>query len=244
MLYLKPKKKSAGQAAPDWPILFDQLAKSITNPLLQKFYQSGVVPASTTLADLPMIALDIETTGLDPSRDAIVSIGLVPFDLQRIRCREAAYRVLNPGKPLASGSVVIHGITHSEIQSGPDLIEVLPDLLSALAGKVVVVHCRQIERRFLDAALKERISEGIVFPIIDTMEIEVRFQRQGLLQRIAHFFGRSPESIRLAASRSRYHLPHYTPHHALTDALATAELFQAQVAWRFSPQTAVSELWH
>ena len=243
---LKPKllRRSVEQEMPDWPVLFDQLAATSTNPLLKRFYQADIASASTPVADLPLVALDIETTGLDPARDAIVSIGLIPFDLHRIRCREAVYRVLNPGKPLASRSVVIHGITHSQVQAGPDLGEILPELLDALAGKVVVVHCRRIERYFLHAAVKERMGEGIVFPTIDTMEIEARFVRQGVLQQIARFFGRSPQSIRLAASRTRYRLPHYSPHHALTDALATAELFQAQVAWRFSPQTPVGDLWH
>lgn len=244
MLYLKSENKDQRRSEPDWPDLFAELSASATDPLLKKYYQAGAVPAATPLAEVPLVSLDIETTGLNPSRDAIVSIGLIPFDVQRIRCRQAAYWVLNPGKPLASQSIVIHGITHSEVREGPDLIEVLPDLLNALAGAVIVLHCRQIERRFLDAALKERIGEGIVFPTIDTMEIESRFQRRRLHQRIAEFFGRTPQSIRLADSRTRYHLPYYTPHHALTDALATAELFQAQVAWRFSPKTAVSELWH
>lgn len=244
MLYLKPEKKAVAQHTTQYQRLFEQLAPAANNPLLKQYYQAGMVPPETPLADLELVALDIETTGLDPRRDAIVSVGLIPFDFQRIYCSKAGYWVLDPGKPLTTGSVVIHGITHSEIRAAQDLAEIVPDLLQVLAGRVVVVHCRQIERRFLDVALKERIGEGIVFPAIDTMEIENRFVRRRLFQRIGQFFGRSPKSIRLAASRSRYHLPHYTPHHALTDALATAELFQAQVAWRFSPQTPVSDLWH
>jgi DNA polymerase-3 subunit epsilon len=35
----------------------------------------------------------------------------------------------------------------------------------------------------------------------------------------------------------------YHPHHALTDALATAELFLAQMQDRYSPETPVSALW-
>lgn len=244
MLYLKAPKKAAGYSTPEWPLLFDRLATTTKNPLLKKYYQTGMIAPATPLADVELVALDIETTGLDPRRDAIVSVGLIPLDLQRIYCSKAAYWVLDPGKTLTTGSVVIHGITHSEIRAAQDLVEIVPDLLQALAGKVVVVHCRQIERRFLDVALKERLGEGIVFPAIDTMAIENRFVRRRFFQRVAQFFGRSPKSIRLAASRSRYHLPHYSPHHALTDALATAELFQAQAAWRFSPQTPVSDVWH
>jgi len=244
MLYLKAKKHADGHGAPPWQQLFEQLATTAENPDLKEYYHAGAPAPETSLAELSLVALDIETTGLDPGRDAIVSVGLSPFDLQRTYCSKARYWVLNPEKPLTTGSVVIHGITDSEALVGHDLKQILPELLQALAGRVVVVHCRQIERRFLDVALKARIGEGIVFPAIDTMEIENRFVRQRFFQRIALFFGRTPESIRLAACRSRYHLPHYTPHHALIDALATAELFQAQSAWRFAPQTSVSEVWH
>jgi DNA polymerase III subunit epsilon len=34
----------------------------------------------------------------------------------------------------------------------------------------------------------------------------------------------------------------YKPHHAVTDALATAELLQAQIAYRFSHNTRLDEL--
>ncbi|MBD1399940.1 3'-5' exonuclease [Pelovirga terrestris] len=244
MLYLKSAKKPSDHRPPQWPQLFDQLAISAKNPGLKQYYQAGVVAPETPLSDVSLVALDIETTGLDPARDAIVSVGLIPFDLHRIYCSKARYWVLNPEKPLTTSSVVIHGITHAEALVGHDLKQILPELLLALAHRVVVVHCRQIERRFLDIALKERIGEGIVFPAIDTMEIDNRYVRRRFFQRIVQFFGRTPESIRLAACRSRYHLPHYTPHHALIDALATAELFQAQVAWHFTPQTWVDKVWH
>ncbi len=39
------------------------------------------------------------------------------------------------------------------------------------SSTVVVVRYREIERRFLDAAVRERWGEGIIFPVIDTMDI-------------------------------------------------------------------------
>jgi DNA polymerase-3 subunit epsilon len=62
---------------------------------------------------------------------------------------------------------------------------------------------------------------------------------------LARLFGRKPEpvSIRLADSRARSRLPRYRAHHALTDALATAELLQAQLAHRFAPETPLRQLW-
>ena len=101
------------------------------------------------------------------------------------------------------------------------------------------------ERSFLDRALKARIGEGIEFPVIDTMDLEARIHRAVRPGFFARLFGKKPEtvSIRLADSRARYRLPRYRAHHALTDALATAELLQAQVAHRFAPDTPLRELW-
>jgi DNA polymerase-3 subunit epsilon len=55
--------------------------------------------------------------------------------------------------------------------------------------------------------------------------------------------GKKPVSIRLADSRLRYGLPLYQAHHALTDALATAELLQAQIATHYPADVTVGELW-
>jgi DNA polymerase-3 subunit epsilon len=74
------------------------------------------------------------------------------------------------------------------------------------------------------------------------MEIESRFHRKplSLWQKLR---GKKPESIRLADSRDRYNLPFYAPHNAVTDALACAELLQAQIAHHFKPDTPLSKIW-
>ncbi|WP_028583876.1 3'-5' exonuclease [Desulfogranum mediterraneum] len=210
---------------------------------LRNFYGAALVDPDLPLEQVPLVALDFETTGLDPRVDEIVSIGLVPFSLTAISCRGARYWLVNPRGELAEESVLIHGITHADLRRAPDLRKILEELLAALAGRMVVVHYRRMERLFLNKALLSYLHEGITFPVIDTMAIESTIQRRrssGLANRLR---GRRPLSVRLAASRSRYGLPFYQPHHALTDALATAELFQAQVAHHFSGQTTLGQLW-
>jgi DNA polymerase-3 subunit epsilon len=234
--------------APDWPGIFKRLEAEATGPLLRDFYARGTVSGDTPIADVPFVALDLETTGMNAERHGIVSIGLVPFTLARIRCAESRYWVLRPRRPLSDASIAIHRITHEDLRRAPDLGEILPDLLDAMAGRIAVVHYRGLERPFLRRAVRERLGQGIEFPVVDTMELEARVHRRwknGSLARfIAGLVGRHPESIRLAQSRQRYHLPLYGAHHALTDALASAELMQAQIAWRFSPETPLREIWH
>jgi DNA polymerase-3 subunit epsilon len=235
-------RTAADGATPDWPQRFEALAARARDPRLQAYYAAGAPAAGTPLAAVPMAALDVETTGLDPGRHEIVSVALVPMGLDRIEGSRTHHWIVRPRGELAVESVAFHGITHSQIAQAPDLAGVLAPLLAAMAGRVMVVHCRQIERAFLDAALRERLGEGLEFPVIDTMDLEARLHR-----RPAGFWARwrrrPPLSIRLADSRRRHGLPDYRPHHAPTDAMATAELLLAQVADRFTPQTPLADLW-
>ena len=235
----------AGFPTPDWGRRFQLLAANARDARLKAYYAAGMVSGDTPLSAAPLMGLDVETTGLDPAADGIVSLGLVPMNLERIRTSASRHWVVKPRAVLGAESVTIHGMTDSQIQSAPDLLEILADVLQTMAGHVLVVHCRDIERQFLNRALRARIGEDIEFPVIDTMELEARLhrgQRPGLLDWLR---GRRPPqlSIRLAPSRARYGLPRYRPHHALTDALASAELLQAQIAHRFSPEQPIRDLW-
>ena len=120
---------------------------------------------------MPLLALDIETTGLSPANSGIVSIGLLPMDLTQIYASKAQQWLLKPRFSLSDESVTLHRITHTDIAGAPDLSDILPQLLQQLAGKVVVVHYRGIERPFLQAAVKARLGAGLLFPLIDTMQI-------------------------------------------------------------------------
>ena len=246
-----PKRaaKADASSASDWAQRFEALGATAGDARLRAFYAQGVPVGDAALADVPLLAMDFETTGLDPQHDEIVSIGIVPMSLARIQSSASRHWIVRPRGVLNAESVTFHAITHAQIEDAPDLGAILDELLPALAGRVVVVHCAAIERAFLDAALKARLGEGIEFPVIDTMALEARLHRgnkAGLFSGIfARLFERNaaPLSIRLADSRARYHLPRYRAHHALTDALATAELLQAQIAHRFKPDTRLEEVW-
>ena len=207
-------------------------------PWLADFYAQMPTDPAQTIGQTRFVAMDFETTGLDAARCSIVSVGLVPFSWQRIYCRQAKHFLIQPEQPLTSESVVIHGITHSDLAQAPTMTQMLPKLLGYLSGYIPVVHYRQIERDFLWHACQQQTGEALLFPLIDTMHLEHE------LQRTRRFWpGTRGESLRLADCRTRYHLPHYPLHNALSDALATAELLQAQLQHHFMEGTPISKLW-
>ncbi|WP_233402531.1 3'-5' exonuclease [Marinomonas transparens] len=226
------------QRPQDWQTMFEKWAEEAPKGPLKDYYLAGMISEKIPLQDTPLLALDLETTGLDPKKDEIISLGLIPFNSQIIRCNGAKYWMAKPEHSLHADSVTIHEITHSELAKAPPLSSILEGVLKALTKQVVVVHCVAIERQFLLAASMEVYGYPLYFPVIDTMGIE----RQVLHKPWWKRFGKPP-SLRLDASRQRYHLPRYKAHHALTDALSSAELLQAQIAYHLDPKASISNYW-
>ena len=59
-------------------------ARRLPDGPLRRYLETPPPEPSTPLADLPLLAMDVETTGLDPRRDRVLSVGLVPVDGDRI----------------------------------------------------------------------------------------------------------------------------------------------------------------
>ena len=171
------------------------------------------------------VALDLETTGLDPRQDEILSIGLVDLQAGRIDLGSAKHYLVTPSRQIPERSAVIHHITDDLACRGQALSEVMPLVLARLAGGVLLGHHVSIEREFLGAACQRLYGAPLLVPLADTESLI----RRWLEQRNQSFTGRD---LRLHALRTRYGLPRYKAHNALVDALATAELFCAFVARR------------
>ncbi len=172
--------------------------------------------------DLPLLAVDLETTGLDVARDHILSIGFVPVDGTTIRLGGAGQVLVRP--PAGVGdSAVIHGITDDAVRDGVDIEEALAYVLPALAGRVLLAHHAVLEMKFLSAACKRVFGHRMPCVRVDTLELQARIVAPGPHEEPAD------GSVRLWAAREHFGLPAYKAHEALTDALACAELYVAQI---------------
>jgi DNA polymerase-3 subunit epsilon len=226
----------------DWDQFYSTQVQGDLPGYLESFYQQPLLDARQSMGATDFVALDIETTGLNAQKDDIVSIGLVPFDSQRIYLAKAKYWVVSSQR-LTSESVVVHRITHTEVAEAPLLESILPELMASLQGKQVVVHYRYMEREFFRTAIAEILQQDFLFPVIDTLELEAKYLRRKR-SLIARLFRKQLPSLRLLYARERYHLPAYENHNALVDALATAELLQAQIAKHKLAQESVRKLWY
>lgn len=98
------------------------------------------VTAETPLAELPALVLDTETTGLDPARDRIVSLGAVRLRGAQLLRGQVLDLLINPGRQIPAVSTAVHGISDLMVLAAPAYAEVAPKIMAALQGIAMIGH--------------------------------------------------------------------------------------------------------
>jgi len=200
-----------------------RLARRVPAGPLREFLEAPLPPRTADWRKVEFMVLDFETTGTDPERDEIVSAGWVLVRRGAVELGSAQRRMVRPSRAIPERSAVIHAVTDDEAARGEELCRVLADLLGDLAGRVLVAHYAPAELGFLRAACRRCLGGAPLVITVDTVQLARRRQ----LQR-----GRETArgALRLDTLREELNLPRHLMHDALGDAVATAELFLAQMA--------------
>jgi DNA polymerase-3 subunit epsilon len=190
---------------------------------LRDYLDTPFPNGSTPLSSLNLLAVDIETTGMEPDRDTILSIGWVPVDGRSIILGGAQQYIIRSDVEVGQ-SAVVHGVTDDVVATGVDLEVAMAALLQALRGRAMLCHFARLERRFLSTVCRTLYGAPFACTAVDTLQIQARLNTSAWQQ--------DPNSgtLRLWVARDRFGLPRYRAHEALTDALACAELYLAQIA--------------
>jgi DNA polymerase-3 subunit epsilon len=188
---------------------------------LGSLYRANLPGRRQRLQLVALLAVDLETTGLDPAGDRMVSAGWCPLDAGAIALGRGG-QVRLAGARDVGASALIHGLRDVDLDGGSSEAGLLDALLPALAGRVLVAHGASIERGFLAAALRRTFAAPLLLPTVCTLGLEARL-RARLGEPVAG------GGLTLAACRARHGLPPAREHDALADAVACAELFLAQV---------------
>ncbi|NVE95898.1 exonuclease domain-containing protein [Altererythrobacter lutimaris] len=188
-------------------------------PALAAYAQADWPDPALPVHEAPLLALDFELDGL--TRDAhLLQAGWVPFQGRSIVMADAQVHDIRSYADLNRVAVTVHGIGTERASEGSRPREVIIKLLNAMSGRILVAHAAGIERSALQRITQTLFGETLPIRSICTLELERRLHPNLIGEGV----------YRLGACRARYGLPEYDAHDALTDALAAAELFQAQLA--------------
>ncbi|MBE0409400.1 MAG: DEAD/DEAH box helicase family protein [Anaerolineales bacterium] len=96
---------------------------------------------------MDIVALDIETTGLDPEKDAILEIGAVRFNENRVEAEWG--ELINPGRPVPPTITQLTGITNEMVANAPPLKQVLSKLVEFVNHDPILGHNIKFDLSFL-----------------------------------------------------------------------------------------------
>jgi len=123
------------------------------------------------------VALDSETTGLNPLTDRIITIGAVAVQGGDIVLDDAFEALLRVERNTAA--VAVHGITRDETRGGIDEPEALRRFLDYLQDGVIVGHHIDHDISTLNAAYQRHWGFDLMNRSLDTMDLTLHLERSG-----------------------------------------------------------------
>lgn len=171
----------------------------------------------------PLCCLDVETTGLDPQKDRIVTLAIVQIHTDGTRVPFSW--MFNPGVEMSQENIAIHGITNEVVASCPPFADKAQEVAKAIAGgdlagfNILGFDIQILWEEFnrcgivLDTASRAIVDAGVIMKRLEERSCEAA---------LMFYCGRKHEGA----------------HGAMADVKATLEVLEAQLAGRgqFLPQ--------
>jgi len=218
--------------------ILGQREKKVSGPVARHGGLKERLELRVPIDGVDFVSFDTELTGLDFKRDSIISIGAVRMKGGRILPGQSFYRLVRPDSELKSQGVVVHELTHSDLEKAETAEEVLSDFIDFIGDAVLIGHFVFIDVNFVNRAMKRIFGVGLQSPSVDTSalhdwlyESDSRFAR--------HHQGMSLKSDLFSLAR-KYGIDVEKAHNAMFDAYVTAQLFQRFLP--FLPECGVRSL--
>jgi DNA polymerase III epsilon subunit-like protein len=101
---------------------------------------SGTEAAGQSEEALTYIAIDVETTGLNPERDRIVEVGAIRFD-QHGNQIDTYISLVNPGCSIQPNVTAIHGIKDEDVAEARSFREIAHEFMSFICRPDKISTC-------------------------------------------------------------------------------------------------------
>lgn len=169
------------------------------------------IPSETLVSEIPFVAFDTETTGLDLTEDRLLDVGALRFRAGTI---ERTYESLvRPGRSIPEISISIHHITEAMVAEAPLPKQVLAELSAFLDGAVLLAHNAPFDMAVITLELKR---QGL--PVPDVLVLDSCVLAEALM----------PEqpTLKLGVLMGLLGYSETNDHRALPDARCVVKLFE------------------
>lgn len=176
-------------------------------------------PPETPIEQVRFVVLDSETTGLNPRKDRIVTMGAIAVLNHEILIEDSFEALLKV--EYNSSAVTVHGVTRDESRGGLDEPEALDQFLRYLGDGIIVGHHIGHDVDTFNAGYERHFGFRMENPSLDTMELALHLERDGA------FGGRDTiQDFSLDALCALFNIIPHDRHTAAGDAFITALVFQ------------------
>jgi DNA polymerase-3 subunit epsilon len=162
------------------------------------------------------VVFDCETTGLDPAKDGILTIGAVAVRDGEIRLDDEFDAILTDWR--MTSAVLVHGITPAEAASGESEEQAVNKFLDYVGDAVLVGHHVGFDQKIVAHAAR-RLGRDLANPALDTMRIALALEERGA------FEGREIRGFDLDNLGTLFDVEPHDRHTASGDAFITAQIF-------------------
>ena len=115
-----------------------------------------------------LLFVDVETTGLNPTKDKIIDIGAVKID--KLGKIEKYSMLINPGFKLSKEIRKLTGITIKDLEKAPYIEDVIVEIQSILKADLFIAHNAKFDYEFFSQELL-RLDIPLEIPYLDTIKI-------------------------------------------------------------------------
>ncbi len=126
-------------------------------------------PPHCFFSDLPIVVLDIETTGLNARREELLEIGAVKVVNGKVI--EVFEKFVQPNRPIPYKIKELTGITDEMVNDAPQPVEVLKEFKDFTSGAVLVAHNARFDLGFLQEKYKKYLGVDFKAPVVDTLSL-------------------------------------------------------------------------
>lgn len=169
------------------------------------------------------VALDCETTGLNPRSDEIVSIGAVRIVGERILTSERLELLIRPEKGVSADSVRIHRLRERDLAAGLPRDEAMRRLMRFIGSRPLVGYYLEFDVAMLHRAIWPLLGMGLPQQKIEISALyyDYKFRQLPPYQQQAS----AGIDLRFATLMHDLGLPEREAHDALNDAVMAAMAF-------------------
>ena len=172
----------------------------------------------TPISELSFVVFDTETSGFNPKKDKLLTIGAVRVSNNKIDLSDSFEVRILQQDIYSTKAIPIHGIVPN-IEKGIPKNEAIQQFINYLGGDIIVGQNIEFDIAMINQELQNMVRGKLKNQNLDTALLAKRAEHLRSPQRM------KPTEFTLDALCIHYNIPMHDRHNAAGDALLTALLF-------------------